>query len=66
MQTIIVVSEAVSKPIVTTPQLNLIIDPCIECGIESDYGVHGIKNNEASSTYYCHKCFHSVKRGKDE
>jgi hypothetical protein len=62
LTTTIVTCEAVSMPIIVLPQ---IIDPCLECGLESDYGVHGIKNGEASSRYYCHKCYHANKRGKE-
>jgi hypothetical protein len=66
MQTITIASEAVSIPIIVAPQLNLIVDPCEQCGAESDYGVHGIKDGEASSRYYCHKCYHKIKRNRDE
>lgn len=49
----------------TLKTLSLAIeDPCLTCGAESDYGIHGIKDNEAHSRYYCAKCYHADRRVK--
>lgn len=48
-------------PAIVEPQ---IINPC-DCGQESDYGVHGTKDGEVISKYYCTKCYNLLKRSQE-
>lgn len=34
-------------------------DPCLVCGLESEYVGHGFTDGEVYSNYYCHKHFYS-------
>ena len=36
---------------------------CQVCGVESDYGCHGLKNGEVYDEYYCERCYNRKKRG---
>jgi hypothetical protein len=34
-------------------------DPCCQCGRESEFGAHGIRENEVYDEYYCESCWNS-------
>jgi hypothetical protein len=38
-------------------------DDLCECGEESDYGCHGVREGSAYSEYYCRECY--LKHGKN-
>lgn len=39
-------------------------DACLGCGSESDYGAHGIKNEEVYSEHWCSACWNKKDREK--
>ena len=40
----------------------LLIDLCVECGCQSDYGVHSVCDGDVVSQHYCKKCYRSIKQ----
>jgi hypothetical protein len=47
--------EPLLLPILPLPQIE---DPCKGCGKESEYGAHGIRDQEVYDEYWCGPCYH--------
>ncbi len=56
----ITVSGTESTSIQSLNESSQIEDPCQECGKESDYGAHGIRNGEVYDEYHCEECYNKV------